>query len=78
MKGRDIRRVRQILFSVRRFCIFFLLMCFVITCCMLLFLGQVQRDMGLETELPRAVIEQAAEYTFANILLLSLLCTILD
>lgn len=78
MRGRDGRRLRRLLFSARRFCIFFLLMCFVITCCMLLFLGQVQRDMGLEAELPRAVIEQAAKYTFANILLLSLLCTILD
>ena len=76
MKQRDCRRIRRILFSARRFLTFFLLMCFVITSCMLLFLGQVQQDMA--AELPRAVIEQAAKYTFANILLLSLLCTIAD
>ncbi len=71
-------RIRRILFSLRRFFIFFLMMCFVVTCCMLLFLGQMQRDIGLAEDLPRTVIEQAAKYTFFNILFLSLLCTIVD
>ena len=72
------RRIRQVLFSVRRFFSFFLLMCLIITCCMLLFLTQMKTAMGLEMDLPREVIEQAARYTFGNIVLLSFLCTIAD
>ena len=72
------RKVRQAVYAVRRFLTFFLLMCFVVTCCMLLFLGQMQTAMGLEADLSKEVIEQAAKYTFANILLLSLLCTLVD
>ena len=77
-RGEGGRRVRQVLFSLRRFFSFFLIMCFVITCCMLLFLGEIRSAVGLAAELPRAVIERAAKLTFANILLLSLLCTVVD
>ena len=64
------------LFSVRRYIIFFLLMAFVITCCMILFLNMMTRTTGLE--LTQKHIEQAAKVTFLNVVLLSLLCTIID
>lgn len=72
------RHIRKVLFSARRFFAFFLLMSFIITCCMLLFLSQMKTAMGIGMDFPKEVIEQAAKYTFANIVLLSLLCTIVD
>lgn len=72
------RRIRQVLFTVRRFFVFFLLMSLIITCCMLLFLSQMRAAMGIETDFTKEVIERAAKYTFANIVLLSFLCTIAD
>lgn len=70
--------IRKVLLSARRFFDFFLLMSFIITCCMLLFLSQMKAAMGIEMEFTKEVIEQAAKYTFANIVLLSFLCTIVD
>lgn len=70
------RRRARFLFSVRRYLIFFLLMAFVITCCMTLFLNMVTRTTGLE--LTQGHIEQAAKVTFLNVILLSLLCTVID
>ena len=51
-------------------------MAFVITCCMLLFLNRVSQTTGLE--LGRVHVEQAAKLTFANIVFLSLICTVID
>lgn len=70
------RRSVRFLFSVRRYLIFFLLMAFVITCCMILFLNMMTRTTGLE--LTQEHIEQAAKVTFWNVVLLSLLCTVID
>ena len=64
------------LFSVRRYIIFFLLVAFVITCCMTLFLHMMTR--AAELELTQEHIEQAAKVTFLNVVLLSLLCTVID
>lgn len=72
------RQFRKILFSVRRFFAFFLLMSFLITCCMLLFLSQMRSSIGIGMNWPRDVIEKAAKYTFVNIVLLSFLCTVAD
>ena len=69
-------RKRNQVFAIRRYLAFFLLMAFVITCCMLLFLNRVSRETGIE--LDRVHVEQAAKLTFANILFLSLLCTLID
>ena len=69
-------RKKNWLFSVRRYLSFFLLMAFVITCCMLLFLNRVSQTTGLE--LGRVHVEQAAKLTFANIVFLSLICTVID
>ncbi len=64
------------LFALRRYIIFFLLMAFVITCCMTLFLDMMTRTTGLE--LTQEHVEQAAKVTFLNVILLSLLCTVID
>lgn len=62
--------------ACRRFFSFFLMMCFVITCNVMLFFRVMSRTMGIELE--RADIRQAAMLTFANVVLLSLLCAGID
>ena len=64
------------LFPLRWYFIFFILMAFIITCCMLLFLNTLMRVTGIE--LTEEKISYAAQITFVNILFLSLLCTIAD
>lgn len=64
------------MFSIRRYITFFLLMAFVISCCMILFLNMMTKTTGLE--LAKEHIERAAKVTFLNVVLLSLLCTIID
>lgn len=77
MSGKDTtKRSVRFLFSIRRYTIFFLLMAFVITCCMILFLHMMTRSTGLE--FTREHIEQAAKVTFLNVIWLSLLCTVID
>lgn len=66
----------QVLSSVRRYIIYFLLMSFVITCCMLLFLNTMSATMGVT--LSKAEISRAAQITFLNVILLSLICTVID
>ena len=70
------KRSTQWVFSVQRYIIFFLLMAFIITCCMILFLNMVTRSTGLE--FTQEHIEGAAKITFLNVIWLSLLCTIID
>lgn len=69
-------RGRRWLLSLRRYFIFFLLMAFVISCCMILFLNMMMRTTGIL--LTKDYVEQAAKVTFLNVVLLSLLCTIID
>ena len=76
MSGKEKRRRRNWLFSLRRYLTFFVLMAFVITCCMLLFLNTMTRATGLE--LSQEYVEAAAKVTFLNILLLTLVCTLID
>lgn len=77
MRGRSTtKRSVRWLFSVRRYIIFFLLMASVITCCMILFLNMMTRTT--ELEFTQKHIEQAAKVTFLNVVLLSLLCTVID
>ena len=64
------------LFALRRYVLFFLLMAFVITCCMTLFLNMMTKSAGLQ--LTQEHIEQAAKATFLNVVLLSLMCTVID
>lgn len=76
MKGWKERNLRKWLLSLWRYLIFFLLMAFVVTCCMVLFFHEVTRVTGLV--LTKEHIEQAAKLTFLNVVLLSLLCTVID
>ena len=46
MSGKEKRRRRNWLFSLRRYLTFFVLMAFIITCCMLLFLNTMTRATG--------------------------------
>ncbi len=74
--GNRVRRRKRILAAMRHYVIFFLLIAFVITCCMLLFLYSMQRSMGINyTE---NSVRYAAILTMGNVLLLSLLCTVID
>ena len=67
---------RRILFSLQRYIAFFLLIAFIITCCMYLFLLILQRTLGIRyTE---ENIRAAAALTFANVIFLSFLCTVID
>ena len=77
MSGKEKRRRRRNwLFALRRYLTFFVLMAFVITCCMLLFLNTITRVTGLEFS--QEYVEAAAKVTFLNILLLALVCTLID
>ena len=69
-------RLRYSLHTLQKYCSFFLLMSFIITCCMLLFLNTMRKTMGLS--LSEAGIGRAARITFLNIILLSLFCTAID
>lgn len=69
-------RRRSWMFALRRYITFFLLMSFIITCCMLLFLKSMVSVSGIP--LTGAHIRTAAKLTFGNVILLSLLCTLID
>ncbi len=69
-------RLRRLLFSLRSYAAFFLLMSFVITCCMLLFLNALAGSM--EIAYTERGIRLAAVTTFVNVIFLSLLCTAID
>lgn len=69
-------RRKRLFTAIQRYVVFFLLMAFVITCCMVLFLTLVRNAMGITFSEDH--IRQAAILTFANVILLSLLCTIID
>ena len=66
---------KRLLAGIQRYVIFFLLMAFVITCCMFLFfslLGTTGIEFTEENIRPAAIL------TFGNVVWLSLLCTIID
>ncbi len=68
--------IKKILLSLYHYFCFFLLMAFVITCCMTLFLNTMNRTAGIS--LSAENLEIAAKLTFANVVLLSFLCTVID
>lgn len=70
------QRFRQVLSAIQRYISYFLLMSFVITCCMLLFINIMSAAM--DTTLSDTEIKLAAQMTFLNVILLSLLCTVID
>lgn len=69
-------RKKRFLAGVRRYVSFFLLMAFIITCCMILFLRLMEGNLGVSYT--KDHIRQAAILTFGNVVLLSLICTLID
>lgn len=73
--SRDIR-VKKTLRAVNHFVIFFLMVAFIVSCCMLLFLNTMTRSMGIE--LTSDNIELAAKITMLNVVIITALFTVLD
>ena len=69
-------RYGRVLFAINRYLIFFLIVAFAITCCMMLFIRIMAHTMGLE--LTGENLNVAAKLTFLNVVFLSLLFTVLD
>lgn len=69
-------RASRWLGTLWQYFVFFLLIAFVVTCCMLLFLETLQANM--EMALTQEMIEKAARLTFWNVVLISFLCTVID
>lgn len=67
---------RRALKSIHRYSIYFLLIAFVISCCMMLFLQTMAVTMGIT--LTEEGIRTAAKLTFGNVVFLSLLFTVFD
>lgn len=75
-QGKRLGTIKHIFIVLHRYLVFFFLMSFVITCCMILFLETMQKSMGVSIE--KEMLETAAKLTFGNVLLISLLCTVID
>ena len=67
---------RQILKAVNNYVVFFLIVAFVVTCCMMLFVSILADTMGLQITPDN--VEQAAKVTFGNVLLITLLFGTID
>ncbi len=67
---------RQVLRAVNNYVVFFLVVAFAVTCCMLLFVRTLAASMGLEFT-PENV-GQAAKLTFGNVVLITLLFATID
>lgn len=68
--------MKKILKSIYRYFLFFMLIAFVITCCMLLFVNAMSESLGIV--LTGENLNVASKLTFANVVLLSLLYTVID
>lgn len=69
-------QVKKILRSVNHFTVFFLMVAFVVSCCMLLFLNTMASSMSIE--LTNDNIEAAAKITMLNVLIITALFTVAD
>ena len=70
------KKHEQILRTVHQYLIFFLVIAFVLICCLSLFLTVMVRNLGIT--LDENSISSAAKLTFANVLFLSVLFTVID
>jgi signal transduction histidine kinase len=70
------RTLRRALSFLQRYVSYFLLMCFIVTCCMMLFLNALSYAMDLS--FTRENLQAAARLTLGNVVLLCLLCTLVD
>lgn len=69
-------RFQNILRGIHHFFVIFLLIAFVITCCMMLFVSTLSQAIGIT--LTNDHIKTAAKLTFGNVVFLSLLFTVAD
>ena len=69
-------RWQGILRLISHFLVFFLVIGFVTTCCLMLFITVMSETMKID--LTSDHIQTAAKITFGNVLLLSLLCSVID
>ncbi len=69
-------RVNNILSEIGSFLLFFLVIGFAVTCCMILFLDVMASEMGLEYT--RENIATAAKLTFLNVLIITVLFKLID
>lgn len=67
---------QRVLRALSRYLVFFLVVAFITTCCMVLFVTTLTRSMALT--LTAEDLNRAAKLTFGNVVLLSLLFTVLD
>ena len=67
---------KKILHGISNWFVFFLIAAFVVTCCMMLFITVMSDTLGIV--LTEENVSQAAKLTFGNVLLISLLFTIID
>lgn len=70
------RRIKNILRIANSFFIFFILVAFVITCCMMLFVSTLSDTLGIT--LTEQDLRAAAKLTFGNVVLLSLVFCVID
>ena len=68
--------LRSILRTVNNYVVFFLVVAFAVTCCMLLFVNILADTMGLT--LTEENIAAAAKLTFGNVLLITLIFGTID
>lgn len=68
--------VKGILKALNHYLIFFLLIAFIITCCTMLFVTTLSKSLGVT--LTQQNISVAAKLTFANVVLLSFIVTVID
>lgn len=73
---RNEEQVPRILKTVSRYTLFFLVVAFPITCCLMLFIRIMSESMGLE--LTSENISTAAKLTFVNVVALSILFAVID
>lgn len=69
-------RVRSVLRLINNYLVFFLMVAFVITCCMTLFITTLSKSLGVDFTADNITV--AAKLTFGNVMLLSLIFTIID
>ena len=69
-------KFRQVLRAISSYIVFFLLVAFVVTCCMTLFLNTLADSMGLVFHADN--IASAAKLTFGNVVLITLLFATID
>ena len=67
---------KSILRAINRYFTFFLLVAFVVTCCMLLFVTTLSENLAIT--LTSETLETAAKLTFWNVILISFLFTVID